>query len=48
MDHNWPYVAAGYGLTAVVVASYAGWLQTKLRRTRRSAVLEPSTPPDAP
>ena len=37
MDHNWPYVAAGYGLTTVVVGWYAAWLQTRLRRARRSA-----------
>jgi hypothetical protein len=37
MDQNWPYVAAGYGLTTAVVVSYAGWLLTRLRRTRRSA-----------
>jgi hypothetical protein len=37
MDHNWPYVAAGYGLTTAVVVAYAGWLQARLRRARRSA-----------
>ena len=36
MDHNWPYVAAGYGLTTVVVGAYSGWLLARLRRTRRS------------
>jgi hypothetical protein len=36
MDHNWPYVAAGYGLTAAVVGSYSAWLLARLRRTRRS------------
>jgi hypothetical protein len=48
MDHNWPYVAAGYALTAVVVAGYAGWLQARLRRTRRSAGTDTSAPPDTP
>ena len=38
MDHNWPYVAAGYGLTTAVVATYAGWLLTRLRRARHSVV----------
>jgi hypothetical protein len=37
MDHNWGYVAAGYGLTFAVVAAYTGWLLARLRRTRRSA-----------
>jgi hypothetical protein len=38
MDHNWGYVAAGYGLTAGVVGAYSAWLLARLRRTRRSAV----------
>ena len=37
MDHNWGYVAAGYGLTAAVVGAYAAWLAARLRRARRSA-----------
>jgi hypothetical protein len=36
MDHNWPYVAAGYSLTTVSLAAYATWLLTRLRRARRS------------
>ena len=44
MDHNWGYVAAGYGLTAAVVASYTGWLLTKLRRARRSTAELPESP----
>jgi len=36
MDHNWPYVAAGYGLTAAAVGGYTAWLLTRLRRARRS------------
>jgi hypothetical protein len=36
MDHNWPYVAAGYGLTTAVVGAYSAWLIARLRRTRRS------------
>ena len=44
MDHNWPYVAAGYGLTAAVVVSYTAWLQARLRRARRSAVPGPDAP----
>ncbi len=37
MDHNWPYVAAGYGLTFAAVGSYVVWLQARLRRVRRNA-----------
>jgi hypothetical protein len=36
MDHNWPYVAAGYGLTTALIGSYSAWLLTRLRRARRS------------
>jgi hypothetical protein len=44
MDHNWGYVAAGYGLTTAVVAVYAGWLHARLRRARRSAGELPDAP----
>ena len=44
MDHNWGYVAAGYGLTATVVAAYSGWLLTRLRRARRSTGDLPEAP----
>ena len=44
MDHNWGYVAAGYGLTAAVVGSYTAWLLAKLRRARRSTVDLPDVP----
>jgi hypothetical protein len=44
MDHNWPYVAAGYGLTTAVVAGYSGWLLARLRRTRRSVTELPELP----
>jgi hypothetical protein len=37
MDHNWPYVVAGYALTVVVVAAYTGRLLARLRRARRTA-----------
>ena len=36
MDHNAPYVAGGYGLTAAVLATYVIWMQRKLRRAERS------------
>ena len=36
MDHNWGYVAAGYGLTFGVLVAYTGWLRARLRRARRS------------
>jgi hypothetical protein len=41
MDHNWGYVAAGYGLTTIVVVAYVGWLQARLRRARRTPVERP-------
>jgi hypothetical protein len=44
MDHNWGYVAAGYGLTAGVIVGYTGWLLARLRRTRRSAGGLPELP----
>jgi hypothetical protein len=44
MDHNWPYVAAGYGLTAAVVVAYTGWLLARLRRARRSTGELPDVP----
>jgi hypothetical protein len=44
MDHNWGYVAAGYGLTAGVVVVYTSWLLARLRRTRRSAGGLPELP----
>jgi hypothetical protein len=38
MKHNyWGYVGAGYGIAFTVLVAYTGWLQAKLRRTRRSA-----------
>jgi hypothetical protein len=40
MDDNWGYVAAGYGITAVVLATYSGWLWQRLRRARRSVADE--------
>jgi len=42
MDRNWPYVAAGYLLTAGALGSYATWLLRKLRRADR---LERADPP---
>ena len=36
MDHNWPYVAAGYGVTTVAVVWYAAWIHLRLRRARRT------------
>jgi hypothetical protein len=41
MDHNWGYVAAGYGITTAVVAGYTAWLQVRLRRARRNPVERP-------
>jgi hypothetical protein len=41
MDHNWGYVAAGYGLTTIVVVAYTAWLQTRMRRARRTSVERP-------
>jgi uncharacterized protein (DUF58 family) len=36
MDHNWPYVAAGYSLTTAVLVTYVLWLWNRLRRAERS------------
>jgi hypothetical protein len=36
MDHNWPYVAAGYSLTMAVLVAYVGRLWYRLRRAERS------------
>lgn len=36
MDHNWPYVAAGYSLAAVALGTYVGWMWNRLRRSERS------------
>jgi hypothetical protein len=36
MDHNWPYVAAGYSLTTAVLVLYVGRLWQRLRRSERS------------
>jgi hypothetical protein len=44
MDHNWPYVAGGYGLTTAVLVAYASWLAARLRRARRSAADLPDVP----
>ena len=41
MDHNWGYVAAGYGLTTAVLVAYTTWLLARLRRTRRTPVERP-------
>jgi hypothetical protein len=41
VDHNWGYVAAGYGLTTAVVAGYSAWLLARLRRARRTPVERP-------
>ena len=32
----WNYVGAGYGLTAVVLAAYVGWMARRRRRLERS------------
>ena len=37
MDHNWPYVAAGYSLTTVVLVTYVASLWNRLRRAERSS-----------
>ena len=37
MDHNWPYVAAGYSLTTVVLVTYVVSLWNRLRRAERSS-----------
>jgi hypothetical protein len=36
MDHNWPYVAAGYSLTTAALLAYVGFLWNRLRRSERS------------
>jgi hypothetical protein len=36
MDHNWGYVAAGYGLTTATLVAYAVWLHVRTRRVRRA------------
>jgi hypothetical protein len=36
MDHNWPYVAAGYSIVAVVLVTYVAFLWNRLRRAERS------------
>jgi hypothetical protein len=35
MDSNWPYVAAGYLLTAGVLGTYTTWVLRKLRRAEQ-------------
>ncbi|MCU1429360.1 MAG: hypothetical protein JWL83_3360 [Actinomycetia bacterium] len=37
MDHNWGYVAAGYGITTGALLVYGGWLWNRLRRAQQSA-----------
>jgi hypothetical protein len=37
MDHNWPYVAAGYSITTAVLVTYTAWLWNKLRRAERAS-----------
>ena len=32
MDHNWPYVAAGYSIVTAAIVSYVTWLWYRLRR----------------
>jgi hypothetical protein len=44
MDRNWPYVAAGYLLTAGVLGAYTTWLLCKLRRVERLDRIEPAPP----
>jgi hypothetical protein len=36
MDHNWPYVVAGYSLTTVLLVGYVAALWNRLRRAERS------------
>ena len=36
MDHNWTYVAAGYGITFVTLVTYSVWIWQRTRRARRS------------
>jgi membrane-anchored protein YejM (alkaline phosphatase superfamily) len=40
MDHNWGYVFAGYTIVVVTLSAYSTWLWQRLRRARRSAVVE--------
>lgn len=34
--HAWPYVIAGWGLTAAVLGGYWAWLRARIRRAERS------------
>jgi hypothetical protein len=36
MDHNWPYVAAGYSITFTVLVTYTVWLWNRVRRSEQS------------
>jgi hypothetical protein len=36
LSSNWGYVAAGYGISAAVLAGYAVWLRQRMRRIRRT------------
>lgn len=45
MDQHWPYVVAGYVLTAGVLGSYTIWLLRKLTRAER---LQPADAQERP
>jgi hypothetical protein len=36
MDHNWPYVAAGYSVVTAALVTYATWLWNRVRRSEQS------------
>ena len=36
IPHAWDYVITGYALTAVVLATYVGWMARRRRRLERS------------
>lgn len=42
MDQNWPYVVAGYALTAGVLGTYAIWMLRKLHRVEHLGSVDPS------
>jgi hypothetical protein len=41
MDHNWPYVAAGYSITTGALVAYTAWLWSRLRRSERMTNNDP-------
>ena len=36
MPHAWSYVGAGYGVAAVALSTYVGWMFRRTRRLRKA------------